>query len=91
MAVKIRLARFGAKKRPFYRIIVADSRSPRDGRFIERIGQYDPMLPKDNKNRVVVKANRLKYWLSVGAQATDRILWFIKKDIIHSEVEENKV
>jgi small subunit ribosomal protein S16 len=82
---------FGAKKRPFYRIVVADSRAPRDGRFIERIGQYDPMLPKDNKNRVVVKADRLKYWLSVGAQATDRVLWFIKKGIIHSEAEENKV
>lgn len=91
MAVKIRLARFGAKKRPFYRIVVADSRAPRDGRFIERIGQYNPMLPKDNKNRVVVKASRLKYWLSVGAQATDRVLWFIKKGIINLEAEENKI
>ncbi|WCR57601.1 30S ribosomal protein S16 [Wolbachia endosymbiont of Ctenocephalides felis wCfeJ] len=79
MAVKIRLARFGAKKRPFYRIVVADSRAPRDGRFIERIGQYNPMLPKDDKNRVVIKTDRLNYWLGVGAQATERVLWFIKK------------
>lgn len=90
MAVKIRLARFGAKKRPFYRIVVADSRAPRDGRFIERIGQYDPMLPKDSKNRVVVKADRLQYWLSTGAQATERVLWFIKKGMITLETEEKK-
>ncbi|MDE5057914.1 30S ribosomal protein S16 [Wolbachia endosymbiont of Drosophila bocki] len=90
MAVKIRLARFGAKKRPFYRIVVADSRAPRDGRFIEKIGQYDPMLPKDNKNRVVVKADRLKHWLSVGAQATERVLWFIKKGIVTLETEPQK-
>ncbi|QKX03223.1 30S ribosomal protein S16 [Wolbachia endosymbiont of Litomosoides sigmodontis] len=90
MAVKIRLARFGAKKYPFYRIVVADSRAPRDGRFIERIGQYNPMLPKDNKNRVMVKADRLKYWLSVGAQASERVLWFIKKGIITLETEAKK-
>ncbi|MDM8334845.1 30S ribosomal protein S16 [Wolbachia pipientis] len=90
MAVKIRLARFGAKKRPFYRIVVADSRAPRDGCFIERIGQYNPMLPKDNKNRVVIKADRLKYWLGVGAQATERVLWFIKKGIITLETEPKK-
>ncbi len=91
MAVKIRLARFGAKRRPFYRIIVADSRAPRDGRFIERIGQYDPMLAKDNKNRVVIKADRLKYWLSVGAQATERVLWFIKKGLLDLETEKRKM
>ncbi|MFV0949352.1 30S ribosomal protein S16 [Wolbachia endosymbiont of Nasonia giraulti] len=91
MAVKIRLARLGAKKRPFYRIVVADSRAPRDGRFIERIGQYDPMLPKDNKNRVVVKADRLKHWLSVGAQATERVMWFIKKGIVDLETESEKI
>lgn len=90
MAVKIRLARFGAKKRPFYRIVVADSRAPRDGRFIEKIGQYDPMLPKDNKNRVVVKVDRLKHWLSVGVQATERVLWFIKKGIVTLETEPKK-
>ena len=91
MTVKIRLARFGAKKRPFYRIVVADSRAPRDGRFIERIGQYDPMLSKDDKNRVVVKADRLKHWLSVGAQATDRVLWFMKKGIINLDTTEGKL
>lgn len=91
MAVKIRLARFGAKKRPFYRIVVADSRAPRDGRFIERIGQYDPMLPKDKKNRVVVKADRLKHWLSVGAQATERVMWFIQKGIVDLETESKKI
>ncbi|QOD38267.1 30S ribosomal protein S16 [Candidatus Wolbachia massiliensis] len=90
MAVKIRLARFGAKKRPFYRIVVADSRAPRDGRFIERIGQYNPMLPKDSKNRVVIKADRLRHWLSVGAQATERVLWFIKKGIVVLETELKK-
>ncbi|WP_395463148.1 30S ribosomal protein S16 [Wolbachia endosymbiont of Cantharis cryptica] len=90
MAVKIRLTRRGTKKRPFYRIVIADSRASRDGRFIERIGQYDPMLPKDNKNRVVVKTDRLKYWLSVGAQATERVLWFIKKGIITLETELKK-
>ncbi|WP_253299946.1 30S ribosomal protein S16 [Wolbachia endosymbiont of Chironomus riparius] len=90
MAVKIRLARFGAKKRPFYRIVVADSRAPRDGRFIEKIGHYNPMLSKDDKNRVVVKNDRLSYWLSVGAQTTERISWFIKKNIIILETR-NKV
>ncbi|WP_339047905.1 30S ribosomal protein S16 [Candidatus Mesenet endosymbiont of Phosphuga atrata] len=83
MAVKIRLARHGAKKRPFYRIVVADARAPRDGSFIERLGHYDPMLSEDNKERVKVKSiDRLKYWLSVGAQATEKIQWFIKKGLI---------
>ncbi|QKX02527.1 30S ribosomal protein S16 [Wolbachia endosymbiont of Dirofilaria (Dirofilaria) immitis] len=91
MVVKIRLARFGAKKRPFYRIIVADSRAPRDGRFIERIGQYDPMLAKDDKKRVMVRADRLKYWLSIGAQATKRVLWFIKNGLLTLEAEKRKV
>lgn len=91
MAVKIRLARFGTKKRPFYRIVVIDARAPREGRFIEKIGQYNPMLSKEDKNRVIVKSDRLKYWLNVGAQATDRILWFIKKGIIDLEVKEEKV
>jgi small subunit ribosomal protein S16 len=85
MAVKIRLARFGAKKRPFYRIVIADARAPRDGRFIEKIGHYNPML---SENRVAVKVDRLKYWLSVGAQATDRILWFIKKGLISLDAKE---
>ena len=76
MALKIRLARGGAKKRPFYRIVVADSRSPRDGRFIERVGTYDPMLPKDSPERVRLKEDRIKHWLGVGAQPSDRVARF---------------
>ena len=77
MALKIRLARAGAKKQPYYRIVVADSRSPRDGKFIEKLGVYNPFLEKDNENRVVLKAERITYWLSVGAQATDRVAKFL--------------
>ncbi|QKX01538.1 30S ribosomal protein S16 [Wolbachia endosymbiont of Cruorifilaria tuberocauda] len=88
MAVKIRLARIGKKKRPFYRIIVADSRAPRNGRFIERIGQYDPMLAKDDRNRVMIKADRLEYWLDVGAQATERVLWLIKNGFLDLEAKK---
>lgn len=74
MATKIRLARGGAKSRPYYRIVVADSRMPRDGRYIERLGSYNPMLPKDHEERVVVKnLERLQHWLSSGAQMTDRV------------------
>lgn len=76
MALKIRLARGGAKKRPFYSIVVADSRSPRDGRFIEKIGVYNPMLERDHPQRVVIDAERAKHWLSVGAQTTDRVTLF---------------
>jgi len=75
MSLKIRLARAGTKKRPFYRIVVADSRSPRDGRFIERIGTYDPMLPKDTQ-RVVLDNEKAADWLKKGAQPTDRVLRF---------------
>ncbi len=77
MSLKIRLARGGAKKRPFYRIVVADARSPRDGRFIEKIGSYNPMLAKDSADRVVLNTERAKYWLDNGAQATDRVLRFL--------------
>ncbi|PJK28267.1 30S ribosomal protein S16 [Minwuia thermotolerans] len=80
MAVKIRLSRGGAKKRPFYRIVVADARAMRDGGFIERIGHYDPMLPKDREDRVVIDLERAKHWLSVGAQPTDRISKFLEKE-----------
>jgi small subunit ribosomal protein S16 len=73
MSLKIRLARGGTKKRPFYRIVVADSRSPRDGRYIERVGSYDPMLPKEHENRIVTKDERIQHWLSQGAQSTDRV------------------
>lgn len=77
MALKIRLTRGGAKKRPYYRIVVADSRSPRDGRFIERIGSYDPMKPKDAADRVVLDVEKAKAWLAKGAQPTDRVLRFL--------------
>ncbi len=77
MALKIRLARGGAKKRPFYHIVVADARSPRDGRFVERVGTYNPMLPQDSQERVRLKEDRIKHWLSVGAQATDRVALFL--------------
>jgi small subunit ribosomal protein S16 len=79
MAVKIRLARGGAKKRPFYRVVVADVRAPRDGAFIEKIGTYDALLKKGDKDRVVLKSDRVEYWLSQGAQPTDRVALFIKE------------
>ncbi|MCP8889793.1 30S ribosomal protein S16 [Sphingomonas faeni] len=77
MAINIRLARGGSKKRPYYKIVVADARSPRDGRFIEKIGNYNPLLAKDNEQRVQLDADRAKHWLSVGAQPTDRVARFL--------------
>ena len=77
MATSIRLARGGSKKRPYYKIVVADSRSPRDGRFIERIGSYNPLLAKDNPDRVKLDTERAKHWVSVGAQPTDRVARFL--------------
>ena len=77
MSIKIRLARGGAKKRPFYRIVVADSRSPRDGRFIERIGSYNPMVAQDHPDRLKIDTHRAKHWLGVGAQPTDRVAKFL--------------
>lgn len=73
MALKIRLARAGAKKRPYYKIVVADSRMPRDGRFVEKLGTYNPLLPKDSEDRVKMNLERVQYWLGEGAQVTDRI------------------
>ncbi len=73
MAMKIRLARGGSKKRPFYRVVAADSRMPRDGRFIEKLGTYNPLLPKDSEDRVKLDMDRVKHWLDQGAQPTDRI------------------
>jgi small subunit ribosomal protein S16 len=73
MAMKIRLARGGSKKRPFYRIVAADSRMPRDGRYIEKLGTYDPLLPRDNENRVKMDVDRVQHWLERGAEPTDRI------------------
>lgn len=77
MSLKIRLSRGGAKKRPYYRIVVADARSPRDGRFIERIGSYDPMQPKGSEKRLTLDADRAKHWLGQGAQPTDRVAVFL--------------
>jgi len=73
MAMKIRLARGGSKKRPFYRIVAADSRMPRDGRYVEKLGTYNPLLPKDSEERVKMNMERVKYWLGEGAQVTDRV------------------
>ena len=77
MALKIRLARHGTKKRPFYRIVVADSRAPRDGRFIENVGTFNPLLPKDSDQRVQMKEDRIQHWLGVGAKPTDRVHRFL--------------
>lgn len=77
MALRIRLARGGAKKRPYYRIVVADSRTPRDGRFIERVGSYNPMVPKDHPDRVKLNEERIKHWLGHGAQPSDRVARFL--------------
>jgi small subunit ribosomal protein S16 len=79
MSLKIRLARAGAKKRPYYRIVVADSKSPRDGRYIEKLGTYNPLLPRDSSDRVKLVEERVKHWLGVGAQPTDRVLRFLDK------------
>ena len=96
MAVAIRLSRGGSKKRPFYRIVVADVRSPRDGRFIERLGTYNPMKPKDDNQRILFDKDRVKYWLSVGAKPTDRVAKFLflqgigDKPIIHKQTKKHK-
>jgi len=77
MAVSIRLSRGGSKKRPYYRIVVADARASRDGKFIEKIGTYNPLLAKDDEKRIVLDGERAKHWLSVGAQPTDRVARFL--------------
>ncbi len=77
MATKIRLARGGSKKRPFYRIVVADVRAPRDGRFIEKLGTYNPLLPRDSAERVTMDKERIQHWLDHGAQPTDRVARFL--------------
>ena len=77
MALKIRLARGGAKKRPYYRIVIADSRMPRDGRYIEKVGSYNPMLSKDDPKRILLEEERIRHWISVGAKPTDRVARFL--------------
>ena len=90
MSLKIRLARGGAKKRPHYRIVVADSRMPRDGRCIERLGTYDPLLAKDNESRVTLKDDRIRYWLDKGAKPTDRVARFLgTAEIIPMPAQKN--
>ncbi|MCK0142912.1 30S ribosomal protein S16 [Aliiroseovarius sp. F20344] len=78
MAMKIRLARGGSKKRPFYRVVAADSRMPRDGRFIEKLGTYNPLLPKDSEERIKLDMERVQYWLDQGAQPSDRVSRFLE-------------
>ncbi len=77
MALSMRLSRGGSKKRPYYRIVIADARSPRDGKFIEKIGTYNPLLTKDDEKRIILDGDRAKHWLSVGAQPTDRVARFL--------------
>jgi small subunit ribosomal protein S16 len=89
MAMKIRLARGGSKKRPFYRIVAADSRMPRDGRFIEKLGSYNPLLPKDSEERVQMNVERVQHWLDQGAQPTDRVSRFLEAAGVVAKKERN--
>src|SRR5213075_1217928 len=89
MSLSIRLTRGGAKKRPYYRIVVADSRAPRDGRFIEKLGTYNPLLAKDSPERVKLDADRISHWLSVGAQPSDRVLRFLDAAGIRERAARN--
>jgi small subunit ribosomal protein S16 len=77
MAIKLRLARGGSKKRPYYSIVAADARAPRDGRYVEKLGSYNPLVAKDSDQRIVLNVERIQYWLSVGAEPTDRVLRFL--------------
>ena len=89
MAMKIRLARGGSKKRPFYRIVAADSRMPRDGRFIEKLGTYNPLLPKDSEERVKMDVDAIKAWLDKGAQPTDRVARMLEAAGVLDKKERN--
>ncbi len=90
MSLKIRLSRGGAKKRPFYSVVVADSRNPRDGRFIEKVGTYNPILKSDDPNRVALKLDRIQEWISKGAQPTDRVARFLDQaGIMKREARSN--
>ena len=88
--LKIRMSRGGAKKRPFYKIVIADSRRPRDGKFIEKVGFFNPLLPKDKKERLNLDTDRIKYWLSQGAQPSDRVARFLgQENIIPMPAQKN--
>ncbi|EJT03500.1 30S ribosomal protein S16 [Rhizobium sp. CCGE 510] len=92
MALKIRLARGGSKKRPYYHVVLADARSPRDGRFLENLGSWNPMLAKDDEKRVQLNAERIKHWIEQGAQPTDRVLRFLDEaGVAKREVKNNPV
>ena len=92
MSIKIRLARAGSKKRPFYRVVAADSRMPRDGRFIEKLGTYNPLLNKDDNNRVNLDLDRIKDWLSKGAQTTDRISRLLENlEVLPKKIRNNPI
>ncbi len=97
MATRIRLARGGSKKRPYYRIVVANSQAPRDGDFIEKVGTYNPLLSKDKEARVILKSDRISYWLERGARPSDRVTIFIEQagiDLpayLKNEIEKNKL
>ncbi len=89
MATKIRLARGGTKKRPFYAIVVSDSRMPRDGRFLEKVGTYNPLLAKDSEDRVKMDMERVQHWLGLGAQPTDRVVRFLEAAGVRPKAERN--
>ncbi len=89
MAMKIRLARGGSKKRPFYRVVAADGRMPRDGRYVEKLGTYNPLLAKDSEERVKLNVERIQYWLGEGAQPTDRVARFLEAAGLVAKSERN--
>ena len=89
MATKIRLARGGTKKRPYYSIVIADSRMPRDGRFLEKVGTYNPLLAKDDENRIKMDVARIQHWLGLGAEPTDRIVRFLEAAGLRAKTVRN--
>src|SRR6201747_2522473 len=89
MAIALRLSRGGSKKRPYYRVVATDSRSPRDGKYLEQIGTYNPLLAKDDESRVKLVEDRVRYWLGVGAQPTDRVARMLDKAGIKERVATN--
>ena len=89
MAIKIRLARGGSKKRPFYRIVAADSRMPRDGRFVEKLGTYNPLLPKDSEDRVKMDVEKIEAWIAKGAQPTERVTRMLEAAGVREKTERN--